>query len=132
MRHTVMWDLPWRTEVYSFTCPVCVFLLRVPYVCSCIVRCLFAPVRLSYTHLPHFVCVHLWTVSGASRQLLSSPDLSLPAYSGDLDKAASHMGTFQELAHKHKWHTDSGDSLYEIACEHLRRIYTSLAERVCT
>ncbi len=38
---------------------------------------------------------------------------------------------FQELAHKHKWHTDSGDSLYEIACEHLRRVYTSLAEKVC-
>ena len=49
---------------------------------------------------------------------------------GNLDKASMHMATFHQLARKHKWHTESGDSLHEIACEHLRRIYTSFAEQV--
>lgn len=40
------------------------------------------------------------------------------------------METFHQLARKHKWHTDNGDSLHEIACEHLRRIYTKIAEQV--
>ncbi len=52
------------------------------------------------------------------------------AYPGDLDKASAHLEVFKELAHRHRWHTDNGDSLYEIACEHLRRVYTTLAERV--
>ncbi|XP_065885856.1 tetratricopeptide repeat protein 29-like isoform X2 [Dysidea avara] len=47
---------------------------------------------------------------------------------GDLVKSIEHLETFHNLAHKHKWHTDSGDSLHEISCEHLRRIYTKLAE----
>ena len=51
-------------------------------------------------------------------------------YVGDLHKAASHLETFHRLALKHKWHTDNGDSLHEIACEHLRRVYTSIAEEV--
>ena len=51
-------------------------------------------------------------------------------YVGDLHKAAGHLETFYRLALKHKWHTDSGDSLHEIACEHLRRVYTSIAEEV--
>jgi len=46
---------------------------------------------------------------------------------GDLVKAIEHLETFHKLAHKHKWHTDSGDSLHEISCEHLRRVYTKLA-----
>lgn len=45
-------------------------------------------------------------------------------------KAASHMEIFHQLARKHNWHTDSGDSYHEIVCEHLRRIYTSIAEEV--
>ena len=49
---------------------------------------------------------------------------------GDLHKAAGHLETFYRLALKHKWHTDNGDSLHEIACEHLRRVYTSIAEEV--
>lgn len=53
------------------------------------------------------------------------------SYVGDLHKAAGHLETFYRLALKHKWHTDSGDSLHEIACEHLRRVYTSIAEEVC-
>lgn len=40
------------------------------------------------------------------------------------------METFQQLASKQKWHTDSGDSFNDISCEHLRRIYTSIAEEV--
>ena len=40
------------------------------------------------------------------------------------------MVTFYELARKHKWHTEGGDSLHEIACEHLRRVYTKIAEEV--
>ena len=40
------------------------------------------------------------------------------------------METFQLLASQHKWHTDSGDSFHEIACEHLRRIYTAIGEEV--
>ena len=43
-----------------------------------------------------------------------------------------HLETFYKLARKHKWHTDSGDSLHEISCEHLRRLYTKLAETVRT
>lgn len=50
--------------------------------------------------------------------------------SGDLTKAAHHMEIFHELAGKHKWHTETGDSFHEIACEHLRRIYTAIAEEV--
>lgn len=49
---------------------------------------------------------------------------------GDLAKASFHMEIFHELASKHKWHTESGDSLHEIACEHLRRMFTSIAEEV--
>ena len=49
---------------------------------------------------------------------------------GELQKAAGHLEVFQKLAHKHRWHTDSGDSQYEMACEHLRRVYTSIAEKV--
>ena len=49
---------------------------------------------------------------------------------GDLEKAASHMETFHHLCRQHKWHTESGDSLHDIACEHLRRIYTAFAEQV--
>lgn len=45
-------------------------------------------------------------------------------------KAIEHMETFYKLARKHKWHTDSGDGLHEISCEHLRRLYTKLAETV--
>ena len=60
---------------------------------------------------------------------LSTLMLFLP-YVGDLHKAAGHLETFYRLALKHKWHTDSGDSLHEIACEHLRRVYTSIAEEV--
>ena len=50
---------------------------------------------------------------------------------GDLEKAALHMETFHHLSRQHKWHTDS---VHDIACEHLRRIYTSIAEQVyaCT
>ena len=60
-----------------------------------------------------------------------------PAYStcpsptplpGELSKALSHLETFYQLARRHKWHTESGDGLHEIACEHLRRVYTALAE----
>ena len=49
---------------------------------------------------------------------------------GDLERAASHMETFHHLSHHGKWHTESGDNLHDIACEHLRRIYTSIAEQV--
>ena len=40
------------------------------------------------------------------------------------------METLQELARQHKWHTEGGESFHEIACEHLRRIYTAIAEEV--
>lgn len=49
---------------------------------------------------------------------------------GELQKAAGHLEVFQKLAHKYRWHTDSGDSQYEMTCEHLRRVYTSIAEKV--
>lgn len=60
------------------------------------------------------------------------PSLLAVPLSGELDKASSHLEVFRELSYRHRWHTESGDSLYEIACEHLRRVYTSLAERVST
>ena len=40
------------------------------------------------------------------------------------------METFHELAANHSWHTEGGESLHRIACEHLRRIYTSIADKV--
>lgn len=64
-----------------------------------------------------------------SPPLLSLLLISL-ACAGDLHKATGHLEIFYQLARKHKWHTDSGDSLDEIACEHLRRVYTSIAEEV--
>ena len=45
-------------------------------------------------------------------------------------KAVEHLEIFYKLARTHKWHTDSGDGLHEISCEHLRRLYTKLAETV--
>lgn len=44
--------------------------------------------------------------------------------------AAEHLEVYQRLACKHKWCTDSGDSVYELSCEHLRRLYTTMAKKV--
>ena len=49
---------------------------------------------------------------------------------GELSTAASHLEVFYQLARSHKWHTDSGENLHRIACEHLRRVYTSMADEV--
>ena len=43
--------------------------------------------------------------------------------------AARHFEVYQKLAHKYKWTTDTGDSVYQISCEHLRRVYTSMAKQ---
>uniref|UniRef100_A0A1X7TNC5 Tetratricopeptide repeat protein 29 n=1 Tax=Amphimedon queenslandica TaxID=400682 RepID=A0A1X7TNC5_AMPQE len=48
---------------------------------------------------------------------------------GDLDKAVEHMEIFYELTSANNWHTENGENLYRIACEHLRRIYTTIAEK---
>ena len=50
-------------------------------------------------------------------------------YTGELQMAAGHFEVYQKLAHKHKWTTDTGDSVYQISCEHLRRVYTSMAKQ---
>ena len=50
--------------------------------------------------------------------------------SDDLDKAVEHMEIFYELTSANNWHTENGENLYRIACEHLRRIYTTIAEKV--
>ncbi len=50
---------------------------------------------------------------------------------GEHSKASHHMETFHGLARKHKWFTDNGEELHKIACEHLRRMYTKIAEQVC-
>ena len=49
---------------------------------------------------------------------------------GKLVAAVGHLEMFYHLARKHKWHTDSGEGLHEISCEHLRRVYTKMAEKV--
>jgi tetratricopeptide (TPR) repeat protein len=49
---------------------------------------------------------------------------------GELKKAAGHFEVYQKLAHKHKWCTDTGLSVYEVSCEHLRRVYTSMAKQI--
>ena len=51
-------------------------------------------------------------------------------YIGELVKAAGHFEEYKKVASKHKWCTDMGDSVHEIACEHLRRVYTSMAKQV--
>eukprot|EP00731_Ephydatia_muelleri_P031357 Em0022g871a len=48
----------------------------------------------------------------------------------ELEKACHHFEVFHQLAKKYKWHSEEGDSLHAVACEHLRRIYTSIAERM--
>ena len=58
--------------------------------------------------------------------LSPSPSFSLD----DLQTAVEHMETFHELTSINNWHTESGENLYRISCEHLRRIYTSIAEKV--
>ena len=50
---------------------------------------------------------------------------------GELHSALSHLETFYQLARRHKWHTESGEGLHEISCEHLRRVYTLIADQVC-
>ena len=45
-------------------------------------------------------------------------------------EACQHLETFHGLAHKHHWHTEGGESLHQVACEHLRRVYTKMAEEV--
>ncbi len=49
---------------------------------------------------------------------------------GNLTKASFHMEVFHQLAREYRWHTESGDSLHEISCEHLRRLYTLIAHEV--
>ena len=49
---------------------------------------------------------------------------------GSLQKAIAHFETFHQLSARNKWHTTSGEGLHGIACEHLRRVYTSMAEEV--
>lgn len=51
-------------------------------------------------------------------------------FPGDLQSAVGHFEVYRKLAHKHRWCTDTGDSVYEIACEHCRRLYTSMAKQV--
>ena len=59
-----------------------------------------------------------------------SLSLSLFLSLDDLQTAVGHMETFHELTSINNWHTESGENLYRISCEHLRRIYTSIAEKV--
>ena len=76
--------------------------------------------------LPHMPYSHIPLLH------MSFPHMPHPAHApppGELTNALSHLETFYQLARRHKWHTDSGDGLHEIACEHLRRVYTTLAER---
>ena len=56
--------------------------------------------------------------------------LPLFLFLDDLQTAVGHMETFHELTSINNWHTESGENLYRISCEHLRRIYTSIAEKV--
>lgn len=51
---------------------------------------------------------------------------------GELQSALSHLETFYQLARRHKWHTESGEGLHEVSCEHLRRVYTSIADQMIT
>ena len=62
--------------------------------------------------------------------LLTIVSPSLFSYPGDLQRAAGHFEAYRRLAGKWKWCSESGDSVFEIACEHLRRVYTSLAKQV--
>jgi tetratricopeptide (TPR) repeat protein len=49
---------------------------------------------------------------------------------GDLQRAAGNFEAYRRLAGKWKWCSESGDSVFEIACEHLRRVYTSMAKQI--
>jgi tetratricopeptide (TPR) repeat protein len=49
---------------------------------------------------------------------------------GDLQASMEHLETFHHMTSRHKWHTETGENLHKISCEHLRRIYTSIAEKM--
>ena len=68
--------------------------------------------------------IYIW------RMAVIPSKLCVYVFSGELQSAAGHFELYRNLAHKHRWCTDTGDSVYEIACEHLRRIYTSMATEV--
>lgn len=46
----------------------------------------------------------------------------------EFDNAAGHFEEYYTLAKEKKWKTEEGISLHAEACEHLRRLYTAIAE----
>ena len=57
-------------------------------------------------------------------------EVAFHSFPGRLVEAVQHMVTFHQLARSHRWHTEAGDSLHRIGCEHLRRLYTKMADQV--
>ena len=49
---------------------------------------------------------------------------------GEYQDALKHLLEFHGLTCVNRWHTDSGERLHPVACEHLRRVYTKMAEEV--
>ncbi len=49
----------------------------------------------------------------------------------EFEGSMKHLLQFYDLTRLNKWHTDSGERLHPIACEHLRRVYTKMAGKVC-
>ncbi|XP_077984211.1 tetratricopeptide repeat protein 29-like isoform X1 [Glandiceps talaboti] len=52
-------------------------------------------------------------------------------HSRSCDKAAEHFETFYQLSSRNSnWRTEDGQSLHAMACDHLRRLYTTMAENL--
>lgn len=49
---------------------------------------------------------------------------------GEFVKATEHLEEFYQLTKNHNWYTASGESLFCIACEQLRQVYTTHSENV--
>ncbi|KAK2563254.1 Tetratricopeptide repeat protein 29, partial [Acropora cervicornis] len=49
---------------------------------------------------------------------------------GDLLKAAEHLESFYNLTKGRLWQTDNGENLHSLSCGHLRRVYTTMSEKI--
>ena len=56
--------------------------------------------------------------------------MCLVSFVGDLLKAAEHLESFYNLTKGRLWQTDNGENLHSLSCGHLRRVYTTMSEKV--
>lgn len=49
---------------------------------------------------------------------------------GDMAKAAQYFESFYNLTKGRLWQTDSGENMHSLSCDHLRRVYSTIADEV--